>query len=461
MAACGPSLSRRLCGAARNVRLFSGTPSAKGRSILNDEALRMNRFTLRFAGAEVEAAFVEEQARKAVRPVRIALACLGALSVCIFILTILVFKGIVVGIGARYTLLYTIAALVIYAVVYALTYRPVFLKRQQLIMFLLACLISVAITQANARLPLEIMESRGFTLPLMYTFFIYSVFRLRFPQAVLAGWLGAAFFIGYIFGMDLMGHTAAGRTAFVLGMANCGGMLICYQMDVSARREFTAMRLLGEERARSERLLLNILPAPIAERLKTSEESIAEHSDGVTVLFADIVGFTPLSARKTPQELVALLNRIFSEFDALADAHGLEKIKTIGDAYMAVAGLPQPWPDHAARAARMALAMLDVTARVAAETGEKLALRIGLHSGPVVAGVIGRRKFTYDLWGDTVNTASRMESHGLPGAIHCTEATAMLLQGAFQLQARGAMEIKGKGEMHTFLLADAKGIPNG
>jgi len=173
------------------------------------------------------------------------------------------------------------------------------------------------------------------------------------------------------------------------------------------------------------------------------------------------VGFTPLSASKTPQALVELLNRVFSEFDALADAHGLEKIKTIGDAYMAVAGLPEPWADHAPRAARMALAMLDATARVAAETGENLALRIGLHSGPVVAGVIGRRKFTYDLWGDTVNTASRMESHGVPGAIHCTEAAALLLQGAFQLQARGAMEIKGKGEMNTFLLAGAARIPNG
>jgi guanylate cyclase len=289
---------------------------------------------------------------------------------------------------------------------------------------------------------------------LAYTFFIYSVIRLRFPQAMLAGWLGAVFFVGSLFGLDLMGPTAAGRTALILGMANCGGMLICYQMDVAARREFIAMRLLDKERERSERLLLNILPAPIAERLKASEDAIAEHSDGVTVVFADIVGFTPLSASKSPQALVELLNRIFSEFDALADAHGLEKIKTIGDAYMAVAGLPEPWPDHAPRAARMALAMLDVTTRVAAETGEKLALRIGLHSGPVVAGVIGRRKFTYDLWGDTVNTASRMESHGVPGSIHCSEATATLLRGAFQLQARGAMEIKGKGEMRTFLLGE-------
>jgi len=428
---------------------------------MSDDAFLMNRFTLRFAGADAEAAFADEQARKAVRPVRIALVCLGALSVGSYVLTIHVFKGIFVIIDTRNMLLAMIASLVVYAAGYVLTYRRVFVKRQQLIMFIVACLISVVITRAVARLPFEILESRGFTISLMYTFFIYSVLRLRFPRAVLAGWFGAAFFVGYTFGMDLMGPTAVGRTAFLLGMANLGGMLICYQMDVAARREFTATRLLDKERERSERLLLNILPAPIAERLKASGDAIAEHSGGVTVLFADIVGFTPLSASKTPQALVELLNRIFSEIDALADEHGLEKIKTIGDAYMAVAGLPNPWPDHAPRAARMALAMHDVIARVAAETGEKLALRIGLHSGPVVAGVIGRRKFTYDLWGDTVNTASRMESHGVPGTVHCTEATVALLPGAFQLQARGAMQIKGKGEMRTFLLTGTEGIPNG
>ena len=428
---------------------------------MNSEALRMNRFTLRFAGADIEAAFAEEQARKAVRPVRIALVCLSAGIVAFYVLVVHVFYRVIVSISPANMFRVTIFTLAVCMAGYALTHLPVFVKRQQLIMFFLTGVFSVGITLASAQIPPEGLESRGWLMLLLHTFSIYSVVRLRFPQAVLAGWLGAAIYTGYMLEADLLNAAIATRHAFTLGLANSLGMLICYQMDVSARREFTAMRLLGEERARSERLLLNILPAPIAERLKASEESIAEHSEGVTVLFADIVGFTPLSARKTPQALVELLNRIFSEFDALADAHGLEKIKTIGDAYMAVAGLPDPWPDHAARAARMALAMLDATARVAAETGEKLALRIGLHSGPVVAGVIGRRKFTYDMWGDTVNTASRMESHGLPGTIHCSEATALLLQGAFQLRARGAMEIKGKGEMHTFLLTDAKGIPGG
>ena len=422
------------------------------------DAYRMNRFTLRFVDAVKEATFAEEQARKAVRPVRIALVVLGALQAANYILTVHVFQSIVVGIGALNTLLTTIGALLLYAMFYALTYRPIFLKRQQPIMFLLACLMSVGVTHHSALLPLDVIDSRGFTIPLVYTFFIYSVFRLRFPAAVFAGWLSACFFVAYLAGMDLMGATAAGRTALILGLANCGGMLICYQMDVSARREFAAMSQLGQERARSERLLLNILPAPIADRLKASEDSIAEHSESVTVLFADIVGFTPLSANKTPRELVDLLNRIFSEFDALAHKYGLEKIKTIGDAYMAVAGLPESQFDHAARAARMALAMRDVTARVATDTGEKLALRIGMHSGPVVAGVIGRSKFSYDLWGDTVNTASRMESHGLPGEVHCSEATALLLQGDFGLRPRGAVEIKGKGKMNTFVLISATGV---
>ena len=220
----------------------------------------------------------------------------------------------------------------------------------------------------------------------------------------------------------------------------------CWQAG-SARRKFTAMRLLGQERERSERLLLNILPPPIAERLKASGDAIAEHTDNVTVLFADIVGFTPLSANKTPQELVGLLNRIFSEFDVLVDAHGLEKIKTIGDASMAVSGLPDAQPDHTSGAARMALARFEAIAWLVAETGEPIALRIGLHSGPFVVGVIGRRKFAYDLWGGAVNTASCIESHGLPGKVHCTEATAILLGSEFQLLQRETIDVKDKGRM--------------
>jgi guanylate cyclase len=215
-----------------------------------------------------------------------------------------------------------------------------------------------------------------------------------------------------------------------------------------------AQEALEVERQRSERLLLNVLPAKIAERLKRQEGVIAEHHDTVTVLFGDLVGFTEHTATMPAQDLVALLDEIFSAFDRLADAEGLEKIKTIGDAYMVAGGLPEPRPDHAEAVARMALAMQREVASIAAQRGLPwLAIRIGIETGPAVAGVIGHRKFIYDLWGDTVNTASRMESHGLPGEIQLTRRAAAALDGAFEVRRRGPIEVKGKGEMETFLLA--------
>lgn len=215
--------------------------------------------------------------------------------------------------------------------------------------------------------------------------------------------------------------------------------------------------LLVAEQAKSERLLLNILPAAIAARLKDEHRAIADGFADVTVLFADIVGFTELSARIDATELVALLNDVFSRFDALAEKHGAEKIKTIGDAYMACAGLPVARPDHAQAAAELALDMQQALAAVNAERGLRLDVRIGLNSGPVVAGVIGLRKFIYDLWGDTVNTASRMESHGVPGAIQVSAATAAQLDGRYRLESRGRIVFKGKGELEAFFLRGRAG----
>jgi len=206
------------------------------------------------------------------------------------------------------------------------------------------------------------------------------------------------------------------------------------------------------EKQTSERLLLNVLPAPIAERLKTGEEIIVDRFDQVTVLFADIVGFTALSARTSPEELVAMLDALFSLFDRLAEQHGLEKIKTIGDAYMVVAGIPEPTDDHAETMAVMALDMLAALDDYSRRHHRDLSIRIGIHTGSVVAGVIGKKKFIYDLWGDTVNTASRMESHGLPGRIHVTEATCARLRERFEIEERGTIDIKGKGPMKTFFL---------
>lgn len=206
----------------------------------------------------------------------------------------------------------------------------------------------------------------------------------------------------------------------------------------------------------SEALLLNVLPRKIAGRLKEGESPIADHFDNATVLFADLVGFTELSAKMSPSDLVDMLNLVFTDFDHLAEKYSLEKIKTIGDSYMVAGGLPDPCDDHAEKVAEMAMDMQEVIARKAATIAPGLKVRIGINSGPVVAGVIGRNKFIYDLWGDTVNVASRMESHGAPGLIQVSEPTARLLEARYQLESRGVIEVKGKGAMPTFILQGMK-----
>lgn len=213
---------------------------------------------------------------------------------------------------------------------------------------------------------------------------------------------------------------------------------------------------LKAEKDKSEQLLLNILPEAIAKRLKEDSEAIAENFDEVTILFADIVGFTPLSARLQPIQLVNLLNDIFSAFDALVEKYNLEKIKTIGDAYMVASGLPIPRPDHADAIADMALEMQAAVERFPTQHNEILQIRIGINTGVVIAGVIGKKKFIYDLWGDAVNIASRMESSGKPGSIQVTAATYERLKSRYVFIERGIITVKGKGEMKTYWLQGKK-----
>jgi class 3 adenylate cyclase len=225
---------------------------------------------------------------------------------------------------------------------------------------------------------------------------------------------------------------------------------------------FAAVLLLGEavrtrralrlEQEKSERLLLNVLPAPIPARLKQTDGVIADAFGEVTVLFADLVDFTRRSERIAPEQVVQALNDLFSVFDQHAQQRGLEKIKTIGDAYMVAGGLPDPRPDHAQAVAEMALAMRDVVARRTDPGGQPLAVRIGIDTGPVVAGVIGTSKFSYDLWGDTVNTASRMESQGVAGCIQVTARTYERLRDGYRFERRGPIPVKGKGEIVTYFL---------
>jgi class 3 adenylate cyclase len=215
-------------------------------------------------------------------------------------------------------------------------------------------------------------------------------------------------------------------------------------------------QVLQEEQRRSEGLLLNILPKAIAERLKRRPMAIADGFPEATVLFADIVDFTRATAGLAPEQTVAWLNDLFSRMDDLSEQHGLEKIKTIGDAYMAVSGIPTPRADHAEAAAEMALGLQGLLSSFAAPTGQPVRMRIGIHTGPVVAGVIGTKKFIYDLWGDTVNTASRMESHGLAGAIQVTEAAYERLRPRYMFEERGVIDVKGKGQMRTWLMTGRK-----
>jgi adenylate cyclase len=238
-------------------------------------------------------------------------------------------------------------------------------------------------------------------------------------------------------------------TMLALNIVGAGSVAFAVLASFASQRN-AALAALRVEQEKSEGLLLNMLPVSIAERLKAATQTIADHVDAASIVFADVVDFTPLAQTLPPAETVGILDRLFSEFDALVERHALEKIKTIGDAYMAAAGVPDPRPDHARAAALLGLEMRDMVATSSAAQG--LRLRIGINSGPVVAGVIGTKRLVYDLWGDAVNTASRMESHGTAGEVQISRATYELVKDEFVCTPRGTIEVKGKGRMETWYL---------
>jgi guanylate cyclase len=238
-----------------------------------------------------------------------------------------------------------------------------------------------------------------------------------------------------------------------------GGTIVFTLLAAFARQRREAVAALRVEQAKAESLLLNILPRSIADRLKAETRTIADQFSSASILFADVVDFTPLSERLPPAEVVGVLDHLFTHFDALAERHGLEKIKTIGDCYMVASGVPSPRSDHARALALMALDM-QAAMRSVDEVGHLgLELRVGINSGPVVAGVIGRKRFLYDLWGDAVNTASRMESHGTSGRIQITRATRELLEDEFVCEPRGTIPVKGKGEIEAWYLVGRRVNP--
>ncbi len=287
-----------------------------------------------------------------------------------------------------------------------------------------------------------------------------SFYRRAVYQTAFAGSFAVAYFVTNPNHLD-----SPFLTTVLIVLATCVVMSIVLgqvlthsqRLNFLANLELKKQALeLESAHQQSEKLLLNVLPEPIAEKLKHQEGHIAEAFENVSVLFADIAGFTPLADQLDPGDLVSLLNDVFSEFDNLVEKHGLEKIKTIGDAYMAAAGLPLPRDDHAQAVADMALDMQDVIDSYATPSGDPLQIRIGLNSGAVVAGVIGRKKFIYDLWGDVVNTASRLESHGEATKIQVGQATYCLLEGDYEFQERGLVDLKGKGLSETWWLVGKK-----
>jgi class 3 adenylate cyclase len=347
------------------------------------------------------------------------------------------------------------------------------------VLTLMPVLLTLGQWRAIARRPRKLAEAGLWLGALFFTswFVFYSPLRLQiapypleylpFPfiiwGALRFGQAGAALAIALVTNIATWGVVRgvspflrfSGDTVQAVGSLQ---VYICV-VALTALVLAAIMAELQEAKKRSESLLLKILPSPIAERLKIEHQTIADSFPEVTVLFADIVDFTPLSASLTPQELVALLNEIFSLFDELAEKHGLEKIKTIGDAYMVVGGIPEHKNDHAQAVAEMALDIQAAIANFSSKHRQTFEIRIGINTGPVVAGVIGTKKFLYDLWGDTVNIASRMESQGVTGLIQVTGSTYATLKHQYEFEERGKILVKGRGEMLTYFLKDRKTHP--
>ena len=269
------------------------------------------------------------------------------------------------------------------------------------------------------------------------------------PVTTIGVYVALAYFSGIIEPQYQLDPTILQWSSAVMAFTNFGLLICLFAYNALASSWYESLQI---EREKSEHLLLNVLPAKIALRLKEKEGVIADRFDSVSVLFLDIVNFTKMSSDMAANKIVSILNEVFCLFDNLTEKYGLEKIKTIGDAYMVVAGIPDPVPDHARRIIRMAVDMLTILEHYSNNNEHKIEARIGICSGPVVAGVIGRRKFIYDLWGDTVNTASRMESNGMPNRIQVTQSTYEILRRDYEFESRGEITIKGKGKMKTFFL---------
>ena len=337
----------------------------------------------------------------------------------------------------------------VFGLALAATFAPVRLTARE-VFVCIAVLVAAAGILRMMTLATAVVAVRYFAGLLLVILAAHSMFRLRFQTATLVSLLVVGAWMGW---SAMQGGTEWWEylnSVFFLVAAVILGMFASYSIERFSRREWLAQREVEDERAQSERVLMNVLPEPIAERLKAEDGPIADAFAEATIMFVDLVDFTNLSSGLDPRRLVGLLNRLFTEFDRIAEEHGIEKIGTSGDSYMAVAGVPLPVANHADLIADAALAMRD---RVAAREGDiEVQVRIGIATGPVVAGVIGEKKLYYDLWGMPVTIASRMQAHGLPGEIQVTRAVRELLEDRYRFRERGMIDVKGVGEMNTWIL---------
>ncbi len=419
----------------------------KLRSLLPQQpaAVGMRRLTLQFSDPDVEAAFRDADNRAAVGRARFMTLLAFVLSLPFGWLDLVLspdYLGVLVILRAIGSVaLLAIAALTIW---WPSVHRCIqFVACGALAVYSWCTVVAVLLTDTP-----RTYASVGTVLLMLG---LVGVIRVRFRSALMT-----AIATFPLVGLALLIERESWQlVAFdVLSLVTYAVLIVtvAFALERSKRTEFLANRDLDAQRQLSDDLLHNILPEPIARRLRENPSAIAESVDHATVLFADIVGFTPFSAELPPAEIVQLLDLLFGKFDDLCDERGIEKVKTIGDAYMAVAGTPRPDPDHAASVVELAFDMQRAASAIAPLWPTDLKLRIGISSGPVVAGVIGRRRFAYDLWGDTVNTASRMESHGVPNRIQVSESTYELLKNRYEFSEPQEMDIKGKGTMSTYFL---------
>lgn len=409
--------------------------------------LQIQRWTLRFEDPDLEDAFADHQFAISHRKLQVGLAAITLITLYLNVASAAQFHDPTVAIP-------NLVLLAVVAPILGLSLHPSFRR-------LAGPAVSVLILAQAAALTLTQLGYNSLTRDvarydsvvtllqlLLGAFWVFTLSGIGFRRSCVTVAIGTGAWMAVALVTSRHGLGLFSAMAIGLLLATLAG----YFMELYQRRDFVRGRLLREEMEKSDRLLLNVLPEAIAKRLKSGEHPIADTYAEATILFADIVGFTDRSAREPPEHTVAMLNEFFGAFDEIAHALRLQPIKTAGDAYMVAGGVPVPRPDHAEAVAQMAVEMHRAVHIINERHGWNLSLRIGLHTGPVAAAVVGTSKFSYDIWGDTVNVASRMESLGRSGATQVTADVFDRLSGQFNFTARGPIEVKGKGPMETYFL---------